>query len=67
MVREGLKAGDKIVVNGLQRVRPGAPVTAEIVKMDFDPLAPAPEKKEPAKPEAKDAKVAATAASTTKE
>ncbi len=67
VVREGLKAGEKIVVNGLQRVRPGAPVTAQMVAMDFDPLAPVPEKKESAKPEAKDAKVAATAASTTKE
>ena len=69
VVREGLKTGEKIVVNGLQRVRPGAPVTAQIVAMDFDPAAPAatPEKKEPAKPEAKDAKVAAKAASTAKE
>eukprot|EP01034_Spumella_vulgaris_P038875 gene38875-48005_t len=58
VVRDGLKPGEKIVVNGLQRVRPGAPVTAEIVKMDFDPLAPA-----PAKPEAKkEEKVAAAAA-----
>jgi multidrug efflux system membrane fusion protein len=57
VVRDGLKPGEKIVVNGLQRVRPGAPVTAEIVKMDFDPLAPA-----PAKPEAKkEEKVAAAA------
>ncbi|WP_256077290.1 efflux RND transporter periplasmic adaptor subunit [Massilia sp. YIM B04103] len=55
IVREGLKAGEKIVVNGLQRVRPGAPVTPQIVSMDYDPLAPA------AKPEdkKKDAKVAA--------
>jgi multidrug efflux system membrane fusion protein len=54
VVREGLKAGEKIVVNGLQRVRPGAPVTAQMVAMDADPLAPA-----PAKPEAKkDEKVA---------
>ena len=29
IVRSGLQAGDKIVVNGLQRVRPGAPVTPE--------------------------------------
>ena len=34
VVRSGLKAGEKIVVNGLQRVRPGAPVTAQIVPMD---------------------------------
>ncbi|MBJ7313917.1 efflux RND transporter periplasmic adaptor subunit [Rugamonas sp. CCM 8940] len=69
VVREGLKAGEKIVVNGLQRVRPGAPVTAQTVAMDFDPAAPAikPDSKPAAKPEAKDAKVAAKAASTSKE
>jgi multidrug efflux system membrane fusion protein len=69
VVRDGLKAGEKIVVNGLQRVRPGAPVTAQVVAMDFDPAAPVakPEAKQPAKPEAKDAKVAAKAASTAKE
>ncbi len=65
VVREGLKAGEKIVVNGLQRVRPGAPVTAQIVPMDFDPAAPA--VKPEAKPEAKDAKVAVAAAATNKE
>ncbi|TVV74378.1 efflux RND transporter periplasmic adaptor subunit [Sphingomonas solaris] len=26
VVREGLKAGDRVIVNGLQKVRPGAPV-----------------------------------------
>lgn len=34
VVRSGLKAGEKIVVNGLQRVRPGAPVSAQLVPMD---------------------------------
>ena len=63
VVREGLKAGEKVVVNGLQRVRPGAPVTPQMVAMDFDPTAPA----AVAKPEVKDAKIAAKAASTTKE
>jgi RND family efflux transporter MFP subunit len=29
IVRSGLKPGDKVVVNGMQRVRPGMPVTAE--------------------------------------
>jgi RND family efflux transporter MFP subunit len=29
VVRSGLQPGDKIVVNGLQRVRPGMPVSAE--------------------------------------
>jgi multidrug efflux system membrane fusion protein len=33
VVRAGLKPGEKIVVNGLQRVRPGAPVTAQAVPM----------------------------------
>jgi multidrug efflux system membrane fusion protein len=36
VVREGLKPGEKIVVNGLQRVHPGAPVTAQAVAMDAD-------------------------------
>ncbi|WP_300752239.1 efflux RND transporter periplasmic adaptor subunit [Janthinobacterium sp.] len=63
VVREGLKAGEKIVVNGLQRVRPGAAVTPQLVAMDFDPTAPA----APVKPAAKDAKIAAKATSTTKE
>ncbi|MCL6483257.1 MAG: efflux RND transporter periplasmic adaptor subunit [Janthinobacterium lividum] len=63
VVREGLKAGEKIVVNGLQRVRPGTPVTAQMVAMDFDPTAPL----VPAKTEVKDAKIAAKAASTSKE
>lgn len=34
IVREGLKAGEVIVVNGLQRVRPGMPVQANVVPMD---------------------------------
>jgi RND family efflux transporter MFP subunit len=29
VVQSGLQAGDEVVVNGLQRVRPGSPVTAE--------------------------------------
>jgi multidrug efflux system membrane fusion protein len=33
VVRTGLKPGERIVVNGLQRVRPGAPVTAQTVPM----------------------------------
>jgi len=51
VVKEGLKANEKIVVNGLQRVRPGAPVTPQIVPMDAD-VAKAQDNK-------KDAKVAA--------
>ncbi|TFW25214.1 efflux RND transporter periplasmic adaptor subunit, partial [Massilia arenosa] len=33
VVRDGLKPGERIVVNGLQRVQPGAPVTAQTVPM----------------------------------
>ena len=33
VVKEGLNAGERIVVNGLQRVRPGAPLAPEIVPM----------------------------------
>jgi multidrug efflux system membrane fusion protein len=33
IVREGLKPGEKIVVNGLQRVRPGSPIAAQVVPM----------------------------------
>ncbi|NGZ83622.1 efflux RND transporter periplasmic adaptor subunit [Duganella aceris] len=57
VVRDGLKAGEKIVVNGLQRVKPGAPITPTIVAMDSDPLAAKPEVK-------KDEKVAAVATKT---
>lgn len=34
VVRSGLKPGDRVVVNGLQRVRPGAKVEPVIVAMD---------------------------------
>lgn len=45
VVQTGLAAGDRIVLNGLQRVRPGAKVTANVVAMEASdrPLAsPAP-------------------------
>lgn len=32
VVEEGLKAGDKVIVEGFQKVRPGAPVTAQTWK-----------------------------------
>jgi multidrug efflux system membrane fusion protein len=32
-VVEGLEAGERVVVNGLQRVRPGVPVTPQPVAM----------------------------------
>jgi multidrug efflux system membrane fusion protein len=41
IVRSGLKPGEKIVVNGLQRVRPGAQVSPEIVGMDAEAQAKA--------------------------
>ena len=34
VVRDGVRPGEKIIVNGLQRVQPGAPVSAELVAMD---------------------------------
>jgi multidrug efflux system membrane fusion protein len=40
VVRTGLKPGEKVVVNGLQRVRPGAPITAQTVPMAAE-VAPA--------------------------
>lgn len=39
VVEEGLKAGDKIVVEGFQKIRPGAPVTAQPWKTDSKPPA----------------------------
>ena len=36
IVRDGIKPGDKIIVNGLQRVQPGAPVRAQMVGMESD-------------------------------
>ena len=63
VVRDGLKVGEKIVVNGLQRVHPGAPLTPTVVPMDSDPLAA-----NVAKPEAKkEDKVAEAKTGTTKE
>jgi multidrug efflux system membrane fusion protein len=41
VIDEGLKPGEAIVVNGLQRVRPGMPVTAQTVPMEADRNAPA--------------------------
>jgi multidrug efflux system membrane fusion protein len=39
VINEGLAAGDVIVVNGLQHVRPGAPVTPQRVAMAVDSTA----------------------------
>jgi len=40
VIESGLAQGEVIVVNGLQRVRPGTPVTPERVPMDGDLAAP---------------------------
>jgi multidrug efflux system membrane fusion protein len=40
VVRSGLKPGEKVVINGLQRVRPGAPITAQVVPMVASNTAP---------------------------
>ena len=37
IVTEGLRPGDRVIVNGLQRVRPGAPVATKAVPMDVRP------------------------------
>ena len=42
VVRTGLSPGDRVVVNGLQRVRPGVKVAAVIVAMDEPATAAAP-------------------------
>jgi multidrug efflux system membrane fusion protein len=36
VIRSGLKPGDLVVVSGLQRARPGAPVTPEKLEVDAD-------------------------------
>jgi len=36
MVTAGLKPGERIVVKGMQRIRPGAPVAPEVVAMDVN-------------------------------
>ncbi|MBY0341533.1 MAG: efflux RND transporter periplasmic adaptor subunit [Rhodocyclaceae bacterium] len=49
IVESGLQPGERIVVNGLQRVHPGAPVTPQVVDMKtgkaVNPAKPADEKK----------------------
>ncbi|MFK3971321.1 efflux RND transporter periplasmic adaptor subunit [Pseudomonas sp. NPDC087358] len=53
IVRSGLKAGEKIVVNGLPRVMPGATLAPHMVSMDFDPDAPVVQATSDAKPDTK--------------
>ena len=45
VVKDGLKSGEKIVVIGLQRVRPGMPVTPETVSMENPVPLPTPGEK----------------------
>jgi RND family efflux transporter MFP subunit len=42
VVRAGLKAGERIVVNGLQRVRPGMPIKPRVVPMEGEAAAAPP-------------------------
>jgi multidrug efflux system membrane fusion protein len=37
VVTDGLKPGERIIVSGLQRVRPGSPVAPQLVAMDGNP------------------------------
>ena len=41
IIEDGLKAGELIVVNGIQRVRPGSTVAPQPANLDGSPLAPA--------------------------
>jgi len=59
VIESGLAAGEKIVINGLQRVRPGAEVTPELVSMAPAPT-PAPAAATPDAPAPTPAPVAAT-------
>jgi multidrug efflux system membrane fusion protein len=57
VIEDGLKPGEKIVVNGLQRVRPGAPITPEVVPMEGgDKPAPPADAKAAARPDEKGGK-----------
>ncbi len=47
IVTAGLKAGERIVVNGLQRVRPGAVVAPQMVSMDGKPTTQQAQQAEP--------------------
>lgn len=43
VIKSGLKEGESVIVNGLQRVRPGSPVTPEVVPMEAEAAKPAAE------------------------
>ncbi len=42
IVTDGLQPGERIVVNGLQRIRPGALVAPQTVAMTAPPTPPSP-------------------------
>ena len=42
VVTKGLKAGERVVVNGLQHIRPGALVAPQVVTMDAKAEVPQP-------------------------
>lgn len=49
LVTSGLKAGDRVIITGLQKVRPGAQVKAQEVTADNKEQAPAGEQSQPSK------------------
>jgi len=42
VVRSGLNPGDQVIINGLQRVRPGSPVDPEVIALAASPVIPVP-------------------------
>ncbi|MGW8313700.1 MAG: efflux RND transporter periplasmic adaptor subunit, partial [Desulfuromonadales bacterium] len=53
IITQGLKAGEQVIVDGFQRLRPGAPVKAVTAPPAADKEAPATGKEEPAAPAGK--------------
>jgi membrane fusion protein (multidrug efflux system) len=49
LVTDGLKAGDRVIITGLQKVKPGAQVKAQEVTADNKEQAPAGEQSQPSK------------------
>lgn len=62
VIKDGVQPGEAIVVNGMQRVRPGMPVNPQMVAMEANPAAPGEKPKPPAAPAAIDADRKTTAA-----
>jgi RND family efflux transporter MFP subunit len=56
VIEDGVKAGEKVVVSGLQRVRAKMTVTPTPIPMPTMPASPAAQEKAPPKPAAKEAK-----------